>query len=167
MDYFLFDHHFIDSEKIHYLYCSYFYYSFVYYNQSITFTLAPIEEYSVEAIVSLVSLNKIDSFCKEQPEQQYYSINPEWLQIDRKNRGCFDERTTQKITNYFVINNSEIRQVGDSLKNLDTKKQDITIIAEIENDTLFYSKINVTKTNETDVPVDEIIIYGNEITGSV
>jgi hypothetical protein len=129
------------------------------YTQSIVFTLAPIEEYSVNSIVNLIPLHKFNPICDTSSNEYYeeyiscggFGCNypQEWISDDLKRNGCFNLDTYQSITNVQVINNSNIRQIGDTLKNLDTKRQDIKILVTITNSTKYITKVNVTKTNET------------------
>lgn len=146
--------------------------SFAYYNTSIDFILAPIEDYSVSSIVSLIPLNTFKPICDKNSIKYHdrfcspYSgchYPEDWIHDIQDAEGCFKSDTTQRIVSYFVINNSNIRQVGDALKNLDTKKQNITIIIEIENNTKYYTEIDVIKTNETEALIRTNLSYNTEI----
>jgi len=129
--------------------------SIITYNQSIEFTLAPVEEYSINSIVSLISINKLDPICDKNSEEyrnsfgRGYMYPSSFIQEVQASYHCFDMKTTQRITKYHIIDNVNIRQIGDTLKNLDIQRQNITIVVEIENDTKYFTKVKVTKVNET------------------
>jgi hypothetical protein len=134
-------------------------YLMINYTQSIVFTLAPIEEYSVNSIINLIPLHKLNPICDTSSNEYYEKYlscggvgcfyPQEWISDDLKRNGCFNLDTYQSIINVQVINNSNIRQIGDTLKNLDTKRQDIKILVTITNSTKYITKVNVTKINET------------------